>query len=92
MARGYSKTKLNLNKEAFKEIRNLPEVRKHLEERAQKIADIASRNGEVEGYVVTDLVLEDPRGASSILAWGHAYNSNRKHNSLVKALSEVRDK
>ncbi|MEX3609766.1 hypothetical protein VVR12_01800 [Rothia sp. LK2588] len=85
------KIKLKVNNEAFRKIRNLPEVRKHLKHKAQQIADIASRGGEVEGYVVTDLVLEDPRGASSVYAYGHAYNSNRKHNSLIKALNRVKE-
>ena len=89
--RGYGKTGLKISNETLRQIRQLPEVREELDRRAKKIAQIASENGRVEGYVATDLILEKPRGASSILAYGHAYNHNRKHNAIVKALNEVRD-
>lgn len=80
-----------LSNEALRQIRQLPVVHKELVGRAQKIADVASEGGTVSGYKVTDLVLEEPRGAASVLAYGHAYNHNRKNNAIVKALSEVRD-
>lgn len=76
---------------ALKEIRKLPGVMEHLNERAKKIRDIASDNGRVDGYIATKLVLEDPRAASSVLAFGYAYNHNRKYNAIVKALNQVRD-
>lgn len=82
---------LKLNQEALRKIRQLPEVHKYLKEKADKMADIASDNGRVKGYKATDLVLEEPRAASSVLAFGHAYRHNRKYNSLVKALNQVRD-
>lgn len=85
------KIALKIDKEVLRKIRQLPAVREELDNRARKIADIASENGRVEGYVATDLILEKPRGAASVLAWGHAYNHNRKHNAIVKAFNEVRD-
>lgn len=80
-----------LNQDALRKIRQLPEVHKYLKKKADKMVDIASENGRVKGYKATDLVLEDPRGASSVLAYGYAYRHNRKHNTIVKALNQVRD-
>lgn len=85
------KIELQISNETLRKIRTSPAVRAELDKRAKKIAQIASENGRVEGYVATDLILERPRGASSVLAWGHAYNHNRKNNAIVKAFSEVRD-
>ena len=76
---------------ALRDIRKLPAGMEHLNERAKKIRDIASDNGRVDGYIATKLVLEDPRAASSVLAFGYAYNHNRKYNAIVKALNQVRD-
>lgn len=86
-----SKSSLIISNETLRKIRTSPAVRKELDSRAKKIARIASENGIVEGYVATDLILEKPRGAASVLAWGHAYKHNRKTNAIVKAFSEVRD-
>lgn len=89
--RGYEKTGLKISNETLRQIRTSPAVRKELDKRAKKIAWIASEQGRVKGYVATDLIREKPRGASSVLAYGHAYNHNRKYNSIVKAFNEVRD-
>lgn len=86
-----SKNSLNISQSALREIRQSPAVRKELMRRAERIADRASEGGRVSGYKVTDLVLEDPRGAASVMATGYARYHNRKHNSLVKALEAGRD-
>jgi len=44
------------------------------------------------GYMVTDLVLEKPRAAVSVMATGHASNHNRKYHSLLRALSQARER
>ena len=82
---------LKISNKAMRAIRQLPEVRAELERRAELVAEQASENGRVSGYVVTDLVLEVPRGASSVMATGHARNHNRKTLALVKALEAARD-
>jgi len=57
--------------------------------KAQAVAEAAG--GEEMGYKVTDLVLEDMRSAASVMATGHAANSNRKHHSLIRAMDAARD-
>ena len=68
----------------MRQLRESPRVRADLVRRAEKIKAGASRNGQVRGYIVTDLVLEKPRGAVSVMATGHAAYDNRKRNSLLK--------
>lgn len=77
---------LKFNRQGFEDLRQDPLVKKDLLDRAERIKEAASRGGEVEGYIVTDLVLEDPRGAVSVMATGHAKYSNRRHNSLIRNL------
>ena len=78
--------KIKFNPKAFEQIRNLPEVRADLQRRARNIAEAASENGRVDGYQVTELVLEESRGAVSVMATDHAHNHNRKTHALLKAL------
>lgn len=78
--------RVKFNKEAFEALRQDPRLKQDLVERAEKIKDAASNGGSVEGYVVTDLVLEDPRGAVSVMATGHAARHSRKHNALIRNL------
>lgn len=86
------KNNFRLRPGALREIRQLPAVREDLVRRAELIADRASEGGRVDGYKVTDLVLEDPRGAASVMAAGwHARAHNRKRNALVRALEAGRD-
>lgn len=80
---------LKFNRGVFEKIRNLPEVRADLERRAERIA--AAAGGEAMGYKVTELVLEDPRGAVSVMATGHAHFHNRRHHALLRALDAGRD-
>lgn len=81
--------KLKFNQKAFEELRKSPGVVADLKRRAENIAEAAG--GEAMGYKVTELVLEDPRGAVSVMATGHAHYHNRKHHALLKALDAGRD-
>ena len=83
-----TKNKLVIDQAAIKAIRKAPAVVADLERRAKKIA--AAAGGEEIGYRVTHLALEDPRGAVSVMATGHAAHHNRKHNSLVRNLDAGR--
>lgn len=78
--------KVKFNKGAMEALRKDPSLRADLVKRAEMVARKASDNGRVEGYKVTDLVLEDPRGAVSVMATGHAAYHNRKNHALLKAL------
>lgn len=80
---------LKLSNDVIRQLRKSPAVRKELHRRAEKIASAAGA-GRVDGYEVTDLVLEDPRGAVSVMATGHAARHNRKHNSLLRSLGAGR--
>ncbi|ALE05511.1 hypothetical protein AL755_08510 [Arthrobacter sp. ERGS1:01] len=81
--------KLKLNLKGFEDVRTSHKVRDELRKRAKKVA--AAAGGEAKGFKVTDLVLERNRAAVSVLATGHALNSNRKHHSLIRALDAGRD-
>lgn len=80
---------LRWNKNAMKQLRQTHESQRFLNQLATEIQQAASDNGRVAGYKVTDLVLEDPRNATSVVATGHARRHNRKHHALVKALDRV---
>ena len=79
------------NREGFEKLRKAPGVREDLKRRADAIAKDASENGRVDGYMVTELVLEDPRGAVSVMATGHAAAHNRKHHALLRSLDAGKD-
>lgn len=83
------KSKFKLNEEALRKLRQDPKVRADLLERGQKLA--AAAGGEAMGYKVTELVLEDPRGAVSVMATGHAHFHNRKHHALLRNLNAAKD-
>jgi len=78
------------NRDGFEELRKQPKVREFLKELADEVADDASEGGRVEGYIVTELFLEDPRGAVSVMATGHARRHNNKTYALIKALDAAR--
>lgn len=87
-----AKNNFRLKPGALREIRQMPAVREDLMRRANLIADRASEGGRVDGYKVTDLLLEEPRGAASVMAAGyHARAHNRKRNALVRSLEAGRD-
>ena len=83
-----AKKNYKLNEKAFRDISKEPGVRADLLARAKRIAETAG--GEEMGYMVTELVLEDPRGAASVMATGKAHFHNRKHHSLLRALDAGR--
>lgn len=83
-----AKKAVRFNKKAFEDLRKSHGVREDLLRRARKVA--AAAGGEAMGYKVTPLVLEDPRGAVSVMATGKARTHNRKHRSLVRALAAAR--
>ena len=80
---------LKWNKGAMEKLRNDPRATKFLLKKAKDIQQAAG--GEAMGYEVTDLVLEEPRSAVSVQARGHAHFHNRKHHSLLRALSQARE-
>lgn len=84
------KIKLKYKKGAFRELRQQPKVRRDLVRRAELIAERASKGGQVDGYVVTDLLREDPRGAASVMATGAARMHNRKHHTLIRSIDAGR--
>ena len=88
-----AKSGVRFNRDAFRELRFDPRVLRDLEARAQRIAKRAASYGAgtVEGYKVTELTLEQPRGAVSVMATGAAHRHNRKHAALLKALEAGRD-
>lgn len=79
---------MKFKRDAFRDIRNDHRVRADIHERAERIAKAAAAmgKGETDGYMVTDLVLEESRAATSVMATGHAHNHNRQYNSLIRAL------
>lgn len=80
--------KLKFKKGALQKIRKDHRVTAELVKMAKQVAQDAG--GEDMGYMVTDLVLEDPRSAVSVMATGHAHFHNRKHHALLKALSRAK--
>jgi len=84
-----AKKGLKWNKGAMEKLRNDPRATEFLLKKAAEIQKTAG--GEDMGYVVTDLVLEDPRSAVSVQARGHAHFHNRKHHSLLRALSQAQE-
>ena len=81
---------LKWNRTALTQLRHTPEARRLVRSLADDVQEAASEGGRVQGYKVTDLVLEDPRSATSVLATGHARMHNRKTHALIKALGSVR--
>lgn len=81
--------RFKMSSEAFRKVRQDPRVRADLLDRAQRLA--AAAGGEAMGYKVTELVLEDPRGAVSVMATGHAHFHNRKHHALLRNLNAAKD-
>lgn len=81
--------KLKFNPKQLEDLRQDRRVRADVVKRAERIAEAAG--GEEMGYKVTDLVLEDPRSAASVMATGEAHFHNRKHAALIRSLGAGRD-
>lgn len=84
------KFKLKYKRGAFRELRQQPKIHRDLGDRAERIAEQASRGGTVDGYLVTNLLREDPRAAASVMATGEARFHNRKHHALIRSLDAGR--
>lgn len=82
--------RVKFNAEGLRKLRQDHAIRDDLKKRADRIAEAASTGGRVAGYEATSLVLEDPRGAASVMATGHAARDNRRHNRLIRALGAGR--
>ena len=74
--------------ENWQKLRSTPECVELVNRLAREIA--AEAGGEEMGFVVTPLVLEESRAAASVMATGKAHFHNRKHHSLIRALSAVK--
>lgn len=85
-----SNVKLKWKRGALKKLRHDPRIAQFLLKKADQIA--ADAGGKDIGYMVTHLVLEEPRTAVSVMATGHASNHNRKYHSLLRALSQARER
>lgn len=77
------------NKEGLKQLRKHPAMQDGIVRKARAVARAAG--GEEMGYMVTDLVLEKPRAAVSVMATGKAAQDNRKHNRLMRSIDAARD-
>lgn len=98
-----AKKGIKWNREGFRRLRLEPGVQDKVNDLAWKVARAASRQGDGglkvfeegsaeddnNGYQVTRLVLEESRGASSVMAVGEGHHHNRKYSALLRGLSEV---
>ena len=85
-----AKTKLKWKRGALKKIRHDPRIAQFLLKKADQIA--ADAGGQEMGYMVTHLKLQQSRAAVSVMATGYASNHNRKYHSLLRALSQARER
>src|SRR5699024_12546054 len=83
-----SKVRLKWKRGALKKLRHDPRIAQFLLKKADQIA--ADAGGKDIGYMVTNLVLEEPRTAVSVMATGHASNHNRKYHSLLREIGRAR--
>lgn len=94
-----AKKSIKWNQAGFQALRNEPALVDLLSELGHEVAREASRAGggdlpviegsDNSGYKVTELLLEDPRGAVSVMAVGAAHHDNRKNSTLLRGLSKV---
>lgn len=82
--------RLKFNKAGFEAIRNDYRVRADVHDRAERIAGraatLSGSDTDADDYMVTDLLLEDSRAATSVMAIKSAHHANRERNTLVRAL------
>lgn len=82
------KHQMKFSREGFRKLRKDPRITQELLRKAKAIQ--ADAGGEALGYKVTDLTLEDPRAAVSVMATGEATFHNKKHHALLRALNKNR--
>lgn len=80
---------LKFKPQNLEKLRKDPKVWEDLLRRGRAVARAAG--GEAMGYKVTQLRLEDPRAAVSIMATGKARFHNRKHHALLRAMNAAKD-
>lgn len=78
------KNNIKFNKAGFQALREDPKVEADLVARGEAIAEAAG--GKDMGYLVKANRARDVRSGVTVMATGHAARSNRKHQSLIKAL------
>ena len=97
--------KIKFNQKGFQKLRKEPKLQDLVNKLAHDVAAEASKAGGGDplqvfdqgspppggrsGYQVTELALEDPRGATSVMAVGAGHHHNRKHSSLLRGVSVV---
>lgn len=97
--------RIKFNREGFRELRNEPKLQDLVTELAYEVGEEAAKVGgwtdlpvfEVteppaagrSGYQITELTLENPRNAASVMAVGKAHHHNRQRSSLLRGLSKV---
>lgn len=80
-----------INNENIADLRTSPKVYAMLEDRAKTAVNVLSEGGRVEGYFYRLQYARRNRAAVAISGWGHAKNSNKKHDSLLRVLDTVSD-
>ena len=88
---------LQLSRAAIEKILTSPAVFDDMKRRADRIAAAANRSApterpdEMKPYLATKLVLEDPRGAASVITrTTRGKRDNLRHGTLLKNLDEGR--
>lgn len=75
-----------INNAEIARLRTGPKVFNALERMAKDGVETLSENGRVKGYFYKMEYARKNRAAVAISGWGHAKESNKKHQSLVKLL------
>jgi len=88
--------RLKLNQPAIKAILTQPALYDDMRRRAERIAKaanagVATRPGEEKPYLATELVLEEPRAAASVITrTARGKRDNLRRGTLLKHLDEGR--
>lgn len=89
-------TKLKINPAAIERILTSPAVFDDMRRRAERIADAANSGmalaeGEEPGYLASELVLEEPRAAASVITrTNRGKRDNLRNGTLLKHLDKGR--
>ena len=88
--------KLKISPAAIEQILTSPAVADDMRKRAERIADAANDGmtlaaGEEPGYLATELVLEEPRAAASVITrTNRGKRDNLRNGTLLKHLDKGR--